>query len=372
MKWQFLAVSFCILATAAHAKPTSSPKLNMVIFKQKPVEQTSQPVLINQENGEGSLQMVVFNQNTPNQDTGTSETSSSQNELNAETATESKDVTFKTSLKKGYQRNNLNWNIAAPGDRPNILSELQWKKISSQMVEAGLTITYADSLQFEGNLGYGYTFYGRNQDSDYYLNNRQGEFSRSNNASNSGSILDFSTAVGYQFMFGNNATYAFHLTPKAGFSYHSQLFKMTDGVQTIPAYGGFAGLNSSYEATWLGPWAGITAEMLFAGQVSLQNSIAYHLTKYQGTGNWNLREDLQHPKSFKHKANGDGIVISSSAGYLINSDWTVRLSADYQRWKADRKGIDTVFGSYGGIGHTKLNEVNWNSYGFNLGVEYNF
>lgn len=369
---RILAVFFYVLAVAVQASPASPPKLNMVIFNQQPAEKTAQSLVINQANSENSMQMVIFNQDTQVQDTATSSASEVEESANESRATERFKV--KSHLKAGYQRNDLNWNIADVDNNPNVLSELQWKKVESAMVETGVTITYADSWQAEAKLGYGYTVNGRNQDSDYDFNNRQGEFSRSYSISEDGAIFDFSAALGYSLTLWDKPVFSYKVTPKIGFAYHTQQFGDSHAVQAIPAYGNFGngGLNKTYDATWFGPWGGLSAEMLFAERLSVQNSISYHLAKYEGTGNWMLRGDFQHPTSFRHSANGNGIVVSSSVGYLMDSDWTVRLSADYQRWKAHNKGIDTTFFSGGYVGETKLNEVNWNSYGFNLGVEYNF
>jgi Protochlamydia outer membrane protein len=363
---------FFALATTVQANP-SQPKLNMVIFNQPPQEPAPQPLVIEQENSKTALQMVIFNQDAAVQETANSAASASQVEPTQEAST-ADDFTTQVRLKTGYQRNDLNWTIAATNGKPNILSELQWKKIESAMLETGVTITYADSWQAEANFGYGYTVNGRNQDSDYDLNDRQGEFSRSYSISQDGSIFNISGALGYRLMLGNKSNFALNLTPKIGYAYHTQQFGDSHAVQTIPASGNFGngGLNKTYDASWFGPWAGLNAEMLFAGRLSLQSSIAYHLAKYEGTGNWMLRGDFQHPTSFRHSANGAGIVASSSVGYLINPEWTVRLSADYQHWKARNKGIDTTYFSNGGVGETKLNQVNWNSYGFNLGIEYHF
>lgn len=366
------ALFFYAPAAVVQASSSSPPKLNMVIFNQKSVKTVPQPIVINQ--ADSSMQMVVFNQDSQVQDAATATASSSQTEPDYETPTTNNDVTVKAHLKTGYQRNDLNWTIADTDNNPNILSELQWKKVESAMLETGVTITYADSWQAEAKFGYGYTVNGRNQDSDYDFNDRQGEFSRSYSISEDGSIFDFSGTLGYHFKLGSNKAVALHLTPKLGFAYHTQQFGDSHAVQTIPAYSNFGngGLNKTYDAAWFGPWAGVDAQILLHNRLSLQSSIAYHLAKYEGTGNWMLRGDFQHPASFRHSANGDGIVVSSSVGYLVDSDWTVRLSADYQRWKARNKGIDTTYFSNGYVGETKLNQVNWNSYGFNLGVEYNF
>lgn len=369
-------------ALTAQANPDPAPKLNMVIFNQSPPRAAPppQPLVIEQSNSNNSpLQMVIFNQDAPMQNNAPAVAAASQPQADSAEQPEPEtsivdDLKIKPFLKAGYQRNDLNWTIADPSGKPNILSELQWKKVESAVVETRITVTYADTWQAEGNFGYGYTLNGRNQDSDYHANDRQNEFSRSYSVSQDGSIFYTSGSVGYRLNLGNKSGFSVSVIPKVGYAYHTQQFGDSQGVQVIPADGNFGngGLNSTYDASWFGPWAGVGTEMHLGKRLSLQSSIAYHFAKYEGVGNWLLRGDFQHPASFRHSAYGEGIVASAGMGYALDSEWTVRLSANYQRWKARSRGLDTSYFSDGTKGETRLNQVNWTSYGFNLGVEYSF
>jgi hypothetical protein len=276
-------------------------------------------------------------------------------------------------LQGGYRQDDLDWSIAHPSGSPDVLSELQWQDVESAMVETGIDMTYADHWHAEGKFAYGEIVEGRNQDSDYLQDNRQGEFSRSNNVADDGATIEVSGALGYHFdIAGKRSAPRLRLTPKIGYAFHTQQFNVTNGFQTIPAWGHFGGLDSTYEATFYGPWGGLEAQLFLTDRLSLQGSVDYHWADYEGTGNWNLRDDFQHPKSFTHEAEGEGIVASASGRYRINPAWTISLSADYQKWKANNKGIDTVFFSDGTVGETRFNGVNWDSFGFNLGMAYRF
>jgi hypothetical protein len=362
---------------------SSPPMLNMVIFNQSPPpESTVKPLAVNNTASEAPMQMVIFNEETPAQNQPA--ISQTAEETPAEAAPASKDnLTVQYYVDGGYRRDDLNWTIADPSGTPNILSELQWKKVETAMLTTGINITYADSWEMEGKLGYGKVVNGRNQDSDYVFNDRQGEFSRSYSVTDDGATLDLSGSLGYHITLGSkNFTPRLRLTPKIGYAFHSQQFNDTHGVQVIsdstlvpgtPPVGNFNGvLNSTYDGTWYGPWGGMSAHLLLSKKLALQGSVAYHLVDYEGTGNWNLRSDFAHPTSFKHSAEGYGIVASANARYLVTPEWGVRLSADYQNFKANRKGFDTTYFSDGSASDTGLNQVNWNSYGFNLGVEYRF
>lgn len=291
---------------------------------------------------------------------------------------------FDYYIEGGYRQDDLDWTIAHPSGSPDVLSELQWKDVESAMVETGIDITYADHWHAEGKFAYGQIVDGRNQDSDYDQDNRQGEFSRSYSVTDDGATIEVSGALGYHFDIGSKKfAPRLRLTPKVGYAFHTQQFNDTNGVLVIsnsdnefeiemPPLGHFAGLDSTYEATFFGPWGGLETQLFLTDRVSLESSIEYHWVDYEGTGNWNLRDDFQHPKSFTHKAEGEGIVASASGHYRITPSWTISLSADYQKWKANNKGIDTKYFSDGSIGEMRFHGVNWDSFGFNLGMAYRF
>jgi hypothetical protein len=292
------------------------------------------------------------------------------------------EMQIKTYAELGYRHDQLKWNKADPSGTPNILSELQWSNVQSAVITGGTDIAFADNWQAEGKISYGKIVEGQNQDSDYILNDRQGEFSRSNNTADDGMSVDLSADLGYRLTIGrkNRAPY-WRFTPKAGYAFHTQQFNNTQGVQTVsdttifqdlPPLGNFGRLDSTYEGAWFGPWGGLTTQLAFTERFSLQAAMEYHYVDYEGTGHWNLRGDLQQPISFKHKANGDGIVATAVARYLLTPDWIIRLSAEYQNWLVDKNGKDTMLFADGSSAEMKFNEVKWQSYGINLGVEYVF
>lgn len=287
--------------------------------------------------------------------------------------TEEAEMTVKSYAEVGYRNDEMKWNKAAPSGTPNILSELQWNNVHSAVITGGTDITFANNWRAEGKISYGKIADGQNQDSDYFLDNRQGEFSRSNNAVNDGMSIDLSASLGYNLTIGRkNSTPYWRFTPKLGYAFHTQQFNMTQGYQTIPAYGGFSGLDSTYEGAWFGPWGGLSTQLAFTERFSLEAGMAYHWIDYEGTGHWNLRGDLQQPISFKHNADGEGIVANAVVRYRLTPDWVIRLSAEYQNWLANDNGRDKMLFADGSSADMRFNEVKWQSYGINLGVEYVF
>lgn len=312
------------------------------------------------EQDEPELHMVIYQQKQENTVSEYTEIPNAEND----------DFTVDVYLESGYRHDDIVWNKAHPSGTPNILSELTWSDLEIAIFEVGTRMTVFNDWVVEGKVAYGQIVAGNNQDSDYFGNNRTFEFSRSNNNADSGSTLDLSLGFGYQFDIGRLPW--LQLTPKVGFSYHAQNLDITDGYQTIPAFGSFSGLDSSYDTNWYGAWAGLETKFNFTKRLDLSTSIEYHAIKYEANANWNLRGDLQHPESFRHKAYGDGIIASAKTRYAITPEWKLNLSADYQTWKADKDGRDHMFFANGAEAEMKLNEVRWDSYGFNFGVEYEF
>ncbi|MBI5885098.1 MAG: TonB-dependent receptor [Deltaproteobacteria bacterium] len=281
------------------------------------------------------------------------------------------------ALTVGSRKDNLDWNIAgnSAGTNPNVLSELQWNDLGIYQVKvAGKVVFEADGGKGEGYylrgfMDYGWVHSGTNQDSDYAGDNRTGEFSRSNNNADSGSVSDFSIGLGYR------ARYIFKesvldFAPLGGYSRHRQNLKITDGYQTIPATGAFAGLDSSYNARWQGPWFGIDIDWL-TEKVGLHGGAEYHIARYTAEADWNLRSDFNHPKSFEHKANGTGYVLFLGGDYTVWRKWALTADVNYQKWNTTG-GTDRTYFSDGTTATTRLNEVNWTSSAYMLGIMRRF
>lgn len=289
-------------------------------------------------------------------------------------------------INMGYRRDNLDWSIAGSTGTPNILSELKWKDIEIATISAGTTLFFESDWLINFDFLYGRVYDGANQDSDYLGDNRTLEFSRSNNNSDKGSVLDLSASVGYNWLipFSKHSTYPnIEFRPLVGLSYYSQNLKITDGNQTIsvpipelgitlPPIGPFAGLDTSYDATWFGPWLGLKSIVNFTESFSLSASLEYHYAKYDGTANWNLRSDFAHPESFTDEADGYGLIGDIEGQFRLSPQLSLSFTVSYQDWQADEQGVHTTFFSDGRISTTKYNGVNWQSLGANIGVVYHF
>lgn len=305
----------------------------------------------------------------------------------------SAEMTSSLVLNTGYRVDDLDWNIAGDnsGSNPNILSELTWSDLSIYQVnlEGDLLLEW---FYMRGSFGYGWIKDGKNQDSDYSGDNRTDEYSRSNNSADSGSVLDRSIAVGYQYKPGAGRI---RITPLLGYSHHEQNLTLKDGFQTIPSTGSFSKLDSSYDTSWKGPWAGVDLTLELSRRLVLFSSFEYHWADYRAEGNWNLRTDLDHPKSFEHTAKGNGVLASVGGKFALGNNWYLNASVDYNDWSTDagtdetfiptetttevvttdedgNTTTETVTTKTVTSSFTRLNEVNWSSFAVILGVTYTF
>jgi opacity protein-like surface antigen len=282
----------------------------------------------------------------------------------------------------GYRVDDLDWRIAGnvSGTNPNIFSELTWTDLESPQLKLGGKGTINRVLYLRGYAAFGWVLSGDVQDSDYRGDNRTLEWSRSNNNAEDSTVLDATLAFGYPFKLASDR---FRLIPLAGFSYSEQNLKMKDGLQTVSdsalappsatplPIGPFAGLDSTYDTKWYGPWVGADLSFRASEKILLFAGFEYHWADYKAEANWNLRSDLAHPKSFEHEADGTGFLITFGGDYAFSEPWSLGLELNFQDWSTDA-GIDRQFNADGTMAVTRLNEVNWESFAIMLRVTYRF
>ena len=287
-------------------------------------------------------------------------------------------VEFQFDMNSGFRYDFLQFNIAGDtsGQNPNILSELTWKDLWSYQIGTKAQAVFNKHIRVEGSYDYAWIMDGKNQDSDYLGDDRTLEFSRSLNSTDDDNLMDFSVGLGWQFRIGAVKDWEDILTNDlwcallAGYSYHEQNLRITNGYQDFPPTGAFSGLNSTYQTKWRGPWTGIE----FFGQREKfkgYSRLEYHWADYDAEGNWNLRDDFAHPVSFAHGAKGGGINIAFGGKYIVNDSWAVGLDGNLEFWET-KDGRDRTYFADGSSSDTKFNEVKWRSYGLMLSATYLF
>jgi hypothetical protein len=279
------------------------------------------------------------------------------------------------------RRDELQWSIAgnSAGTNPDIRSELTWSDVHSYQITIGGRALINRKVFLRGALDYGLIQSGRVRDSDYRSDDRHDEYSRSISQASGDQVWDFSFGAGYPFFLVNNRLL---IAPLLGYSYHVQNLRITGGTQVItwssgPPLGSLDGLDSTYQTRWMGPWLGCDLRYRFFGggagdpPMELGLSLELHRAEYYAEADWNLRSDLDHPTSFEHEADGLGYSFTTEWLIELAMQWDVAVRFRYQHWRTD-SGTDRIHYATGGTGTQQLNEVEWYSKSFMLGVTYHF
>jgi hypothetical protein len=270
----------------------------------------------------------------------------------------------------GYRMDEVDWNISgilnATFGFVDPISELEWKDLTTIYSKASIRMSYK-KFYVRGSLGYGRIIDSDVRDSDYAVSGRQSEFSRAI-ANTDGYVFDSSISLGYQLASGE-----FTAIPLIGYSWHLQYLEINAGTQVLCdtavdptcTTGSIAGLNSTYEPRWQGPWVGLDISLQPSDEARLFLTAEYHFGDYRANAYWNLRN-----LRFEHIADAEGFVIAAGFTYTVKDSWDIGLESQYSRWEADA-GIDVELTS-GVPGMALLNEVNWESIYVMLNVTHRF
>jgi len=292
-------------------------------------------------------------------------------ELNKESLTK-KGARYSLELSTGLREDRLKWNIggsiSANGQvyNPDILSELEWKKLRSHYSKVTLK---GDEGRFALKLsfGYGSSFDGEVRDSDYFYSGRSGEFSRSISDSKGSEFYDYLAAIGYKYDIFENSMFIFFL----GYEQNIQKLKIKNGVSEIPPSGAISGLDSRYETVWRNLFVGGDFQFRPTQNSELLLGYNYYWSSYEGKGYWNLRTDFSQNPSFKHTGNGGGYSLTLDYTYFFAQNWGANLKGEYKDMKI-KNGDDITYFSNNTSSRTNLKEVDWSSYYLNLGLTYRF
>ena len=192
-----------------------------------------------------------------------------------------------------------------------------------------------------------------------------------------GEIGEGSIAVGYHWRVFSAAVKRYvHITPLLGYSRHLQYLTISDGRHTIPPTGPIDNLDSNYNAEWSGPWLGLNLRLEADARNSVSINAEYHRADYYAEANWNLREDLAHPVSFKHWTQGDGFIVSMAFRRAVAEHRDLVAHMEAQKWRGNA-GVDKLYTIDTTTKvlqptATRLNEVNWQSLSAGVAATYHF
>lgn len=285
--------------------------------------------------------------------------------------------TLRVWTQAGVSSSSLNWNIGVP-PTIDILSELTWRNVRSKRLEVGGEYrcigSWCDGVMVLASLYADQSFSGKNLDSDWLASGRVDEFSRSLNDIHGSALTGGSVALGYELAY-DRSNIGVSLIPSLGYAYDTQQMRMNNGYQVLSTtgvpLGPFDGLDSTYDAQWDGPFAGLEARIRLLESHEFRFGASVHESTYEAAADWNLRGDFQHPVSYEHFARGFGRKFEVGYSYWFRPDWEFRLNARYVNQKVG-PGDDIVYFSDGSVGTARLNEVKHKSHSYTAGIGYSF
>jgi hypothetical protein len=292
----------------------------------------------------------------------------------------SRETKFQLYADYGARVDQVNWNIASDlsgNNTPNVLSELTWRKLKITQTQIGGYIPLLKThigevpgeLMVHGYYSKGNVNSGENQDSDYDGDNRTGEFSRSYSKTK-GTVTDFSVDLRYRVpIFVDRDNY--FITPLFGYSQSRQNLTDYDGYQSIPNTGAFSGVNAISKFKWSGPFVGVNFEVYAGKRNKFELTGEYHAVNYNVTADWVLRDDLQHPQSFKQKASGSGAVLDLKYKFKVMENLSLGLVGSLRNFQVSN-GTITFYNADGTVGQQKLNDANWSSKSLMAEIALNF
>ena len=219
------------------------------------------------------------------------------------------DLNFYVSTGAQAATSELIWSTGEDdGSLPNVRSELTY----SDIISAGLFTTFGVrvanterwSLGFEISLAHDVVQSGDVQDSDYSLDDRQGEFNRSymDLASDSNNSWAVDMFARYKF------TPKFAMTGNILIDSREMNMIMVDGELAIGNPADYTGLRSKYESEYDSVGAGIGMDYL-SGHGRYVFHATYLYSDFEAVADWNLRGSFEHPVSFEDGSDGDGFIV---------------------------------------------------------------
>lgn len=295
----------------------------------------------------------------------------------------------KVDIGFGFRQDFFQWELAGPENKPPVLSRLTWRDLNMcEFVLDAKKIT-SQNLYFRINGDVGWIIHGKNRDSDFQIKKRSKrieEYSRSDNDGGKGNVWDASFGMGLflRGFWGKDCN--FRWVPLVGYSYHRQNLNLFNGFQTIqlrePKKEGhhIHHLDSSYDATWHGPWVGADFYYHLNDCLTVVGAVEYHWLCFSAKGDWNLRNFTD---DFHQHGHGQGVFGNFGVDYTFLNGWYIgaQFKGNYAwlRNGTDRVSFevkipkkhqpDKVVEVHA---QNKLRSVKWHSFSILFTAGYNF
>ena len=267
----------------------------------------------------------------------------------------------------GIRRDSLRFRISDGG--PDTLSELAWKDVTSAHLQWAMDYPINHRWALEAGLGFASSVSGEVRDSDYDLDDRQGEFSRTYSSTHGSTFFDAN--LGARLTVVAPQAHGFELGLRAGVALHHQSLRIGRTRQAISRdstrYPDWEGAeegtsfdaDSTYKARWLGPYLGVEMGTDLGRGITLSGAYTLERLRLHGRGHWALRTDMD---GFDQTGWGTGQAADIELSMPL--DGGARLTAGLSHRDVDVDGgLDDKRGTGpAGVGHAiDLTELRWRS-----------
>ena len=269
------------------------------------------------------------------------------------------------SAEAGYTASSsFNWSIAGNiyGQSPNVYSELKWKGLKGPSTGVSGWWNAWKGLGIAGAYSRTFINSGSVSDIDYQENNREDPSYHGYFNSNQGSETAWLAGVGYQVLDKRMV----NLLVVAGYAGSDQSLYLLDDD---PSLGGI--LHSTYQTKWNGPAAKIKIGLKIARGLWLESDATYCQVNYHSKADWNLIQTFRQPDSYNDRAKGYGLDLSGRLSYRLTRMVGLGAGIRYGQWKTGT-GIDDLYLAAGGMEETRMNGVQYNSFGCLINVDMYF
>jgi len=285
------------------------------------------------------------------------------------TAQNKKNPSLTIVPKAGYSSSSLNFSIAGTtaGTNPNILSELKWKNISAFVYGADIELQLTKRFIVEAGFSRSHTAGGNVSDIDYAEDNRSSIFSELYAGSHKGYSQAMDIHAGYLFWERDNVT----LKGYIGYRHLTQKLYIVNRKRSTSESDMYyqEGLNSYYKTNW--HMLGSTAELGWraANKLHLSYRLGGYFCRYNAYGDWNLRNEFAHPKSYTHKDAGYRLTNQVVVRKAIGERTGLQFSYSYDVGKT-KNGHDILYLNNSASLRTRLNEVRTAEHRLDVGIAY--
>ena len=330
--YQLTVLAVFIVPAAVNLAYAEAPELKMHVFD------TSAPKAAVPNNDQG-LNMIIFDESSKQTaaPVPVKEKTQAVKASSKPKPAENFDY-WSASLSTGYQNDSLAWKTSSPA-----INE-QWQSVDLWNIHADFGFHLPIGLVLKAQATYGFAFDGDLQrNSDFEV--------AANESLTSDYAMEFSGAVGYEFLLGNKYDHAVWgvLTPLVGYEYQKQRYTTA---------------NNTYASTWEGPWIGMDMTLGLFEVHELFANWGVHWADYEADGDRPLY-------TLNHNAKGNGYKADVGYRFRPSQAWAFSLAFKYQHWGTSA-GTESLTLQSGNIQESVLSSVVRESFGVLAGVNVSF